>query len=97
MSKATLPDKIYLVDPFDNNGQIVENTEDVCWCADPAGDVNVGYIAEAAVAVALEELRAEIAHLPVSDFSIDLVRLDAVLSELSATIAALGLGGTEEA
>lgn len=52
------------------------------------------------VATAMNELRLCIARLAVSDFSTDgdaadLVRLDAVLSEINATIATLGLGGTE--
>ena len=102
MSEAKLPDKIYLIDPFDDDGQLVKNTEDVCWCADPAGDVNVGYIAESAVAAALEELRAEwlgeqIAEPQSAEESGINARIQRYADDLNATIAALGLGDAEEA
>lgn len=89
MNKANLLDKIYLVDPLDDDGQPVESTEDVCWCADPAGDVNVGYIAEATVAAALEKLRIEMASMVVS------LPADYWIKRLDAIHAKLGLQGKE--
>lgn len=114
-SEMKLPDKIYLIDPFDDDGQPVKNTEDVCWCADPAGSVNVGYIAEATVAAALEELRAsflkkkiEVRDSLYSDPSCEaesdynergrgvISGTQGCIDGLDATIAKLGIGGTEE-
>lgn len=48
-----LPDTIYIVDPYDEDGNLVANTEDVYWCEDPAGGENVAYISRATVAAAL--------------------------------------------
>lgn len=50
-----LPDTIYIVDPYDEDGNLVTNTEDVCWCEDPAGNENVAYVSRATVAAALPE------------------------------------------
>ena len=99
MNKANLPDKIYLVDPFDDDGQLVEDTENVCWCADPAGDVNVGYIAEATITTALNVLRAEwlgeqITEPQSTEESGINARIQRYVNDLDTTIAAL-LGGTE--
>ncbi len=60
MSK--LPDKIYIIiDPYDEDGNLLPNIRDVYWCAEPAGAVNVAYIAERAVADALATLRTKLA------------------------------------
>lgn len=55
---AKLPNKIYIIDPYDEDGNLVPNTEDVCWCADPVGDENIAYIAEQTITDALAALRA---------------------------------------
>jgi len=50
---AKLPDKIYIIDPYDEDGDLVDNTEDVLWCQDAVGDENVEYISSQSVADAL--------------------------------------------
>ena len=80
---AKLPDKIYIIDPYDEDGDLVDNTEDVLWCQDAVGDENVEYISSQSVADALP-----------STWYADAPNWQ---GRLDSTIANLGLESTEHA
>lgn len=86
-TKKRLPDVIYIIDPYDENGNLVTNTEDVCWCQDAVGDENVAYVSRAAIAAALAALRKKIKH--------EYLTMDDALEGLDITIAKLGIKVTQ--
>ena len=83
---AKLPNKIYIVDPYDDDGNLIQNTEDVCWCQDAVGDENVAYIAERSVTDALAALLAKL-EKKASEFQEDSEHPETVNKQLAATIA----------
>lgn len=90
---AKLPDVIYIIDPYDEGGNLLDNTEDVLWCQDAVGDENVKYVSAQSVTEALAELenRLSLAKWDQNSGNGYPDGLNRAITELKATIAKLGI------